>query len=580
MVIYLNLKEKLNFIPTLPGCYLMLNDQNDVIYVGKAKQLKNRIKSYFTGAHNEKTTRLVSEIRDFNYILTNTEHESLILENNLIKKYLPKYNIRLIDDKTYPYIEITSELHPRLEVVRQKEMKGRVFGPFPNVYGARETVRLLNRLYPLRKCETLPKKACLYYHIGQCLAPCINKVDDYQDIIRDITKFLKGDTKDVLNHLQGEMEKASEEMLYEKAIEYRDMINHIDSTTEKQIINSNDLKNRDIISFAHNHDDLSIQILMMRMGKMLDIHQVVFSYVGDVFDALYSYLNQYYESGMPDELLFSNRFKLEDVTSLFGSKASIPQKGDKKKLTTLASKNADYDLEHHFMLYRYESEKKQKALDELSNLLHKQIKTIEVFDNAQLFGTAPISALIVYSDQAFDKKAYRKYHLKTTNNDDYQAMREVTYRRYYRLLVEDKKLPDLILIDGGKGQLNAAKEVMISLGLNIKIAGLKKDKTHSLDALVIDDEVIPLTRQSDLYKLLSKLSNEVHRFAITFHRSTRHKEAMTSPLLDIKGIGKQRKNALLTHFKSIDEMREASDEKFLEIGIPKELIIKIKEAIQ
>lgn len=558
----------------------MLNEDEEVIYVGKAKQLKNRIKSYFTGAHNEKTTKLVSEIRDFNYILTNTEHESLILENNLIKKYLPKYNIRLIDDKTYPYIEITTEEHPRLEVVRQKEIKGRIFGPYPNVYAARETVRLLNRLYPLRKCETLPKKACLYYHIGQCLAPCIHKIEDYQPIISELSKFLKGDTKDVLDHLNSEMEKASSEMLYEKAIEYRDMIQSIDKTTEKQIINLNDLKDRDIVSYAFNHDDISIQILMMRMGKMLDIHQVVFSYVGEIEDSLYSYLNQYYEKGMPDEILFSDRFKIEDLEMSFGKKASIPQKGDKKKLTDLASKNADYDLEHHFMLYRYESEKKQKALDELSKMIDKKVNTIEVFDNAQLFGTSPISALIVYKNQEFDKKSYRRYHLKTTNNDDYQAMREVTYRRYYRLLVENKECPDLILIDGGKGQLNAAKEVITSLGLNIKIAGLQKDRTHTLDALVYDDQIIKLIRQSDLYKLLSKLSNEVHRFAITFHRKSRSKEAMTSPLLDIKGIGKQRKNALLKHFKSIDDMREASDEKYLEIGIPKDLIIKIKEAIK
>lgn len=575
----MKLKNKIALLPTEPGCYLMKNEADEVIYVGKAKNLKNRVKSYFTGAHNEKTTRLVQEIRDFNYVLTNSERESLILENNLIKQYLPKYNIRLVDDKTYPYIEVTEEKYPKIQVVRQKELKGRLFGPYPNVYAARETVRMLNRLYPFRKCETLPKKACLYYHIGQCLAPCIHQNVDYQDTIKDITKFLKGDTKDVLVKLNSEMMSASEAMQYEKAIEFRDMINYIEQTTEKQIINLNDFTDRDAISFAYSKDDIAISILMMRQGKIIDHHQVVFAYVSEVMDAVLSYLQQFYESMMPDELLFSDRFTSDDVEPFFGKKVVIPQKGDKKKLTDLASKNADYDLEHHFMLYRHKDEKRQKALEDLSELIHHDVKHIEIFDNAQLFGTSPISAMVTFKNGDFDKKSYRKYHLQTTTNDDYQAMKEVTYRRYQRLLVENQEMPDLILVDGGKGQLNAAQEVLNELGIDIKIAGLKKNQKHTLEALVFKGEVIPLLKQSEIYKFLLKLSEEVHRFAITFHRETRKKKAHASLLDDIKGLGEKRKKLLLSHFKSIDQLKEATVEDFVKLGIPKAVAQAIKEEI-
>jgi excinuclease ABC subunit C len=574
-----SLKAKINLLPTEPGCYLMKNKNDEVIYVGKAKNLKNRVKSYFTGAHNEKTTRLVLEIHDFNYVLTNSEQESLILENNLIKQYTPKYNIRLVDDKTYPYIELTKEKYPKLQVVRKKKPEGRIFGPYPNVYAARETARLLNRLYPLRKCETMPKKVCLYYHIGQCLGPCEFDVN-YKEDINEIIRFLKGDTKEVLNKLKTEMDKASSQMFYEKAIEYRDMIRHIESTTEKQIININDFKDRDAISFAYNEDDISIQILKMRSGKIVDHDQIVFAYVGEYMDSVLSYLQQYYEDHMPDELLFSDRFNLEEVTLMFNNKVVMPQKGDKKKIVDLASKNADYDLEHHYMLYRHKQEKTQIAIDDLSQMIGAEVKTIEIFDNAQLFGTAPISALVVYKDQAFDKKGYRKYHLKTTTNDDYQAMREVVYRRYQRLLVESKPMPDLILVDGGKGQLNAATEVLNELNLDIKVAGLKKNKKHQLEALVYKGDVYPLLRNSEVYQLLLSISEEVHRFAISFHRKTRDKVTQQSILDHIKGIGPKRKQTILQTFKSLDEIKDASDEKLKEIGLTDEIIEALREVIQ
>ncbi|MFA6693080.1 MAG: excinuclease ABC subunit UvrC, partial [Acholeplasmataceae bacterium] len=561
------------------GCYLMKDQQDQIIYVGKAKNLKNRVKSYFTGSHNEKTTRLVSEIRDFSVVLTNSERESLILEMNLIKQYLPKYNIRLVDDKMYPYIEITDEDHPKLQVIRQKELKGKVFGPYPNVYAARETVNLLNRLYPLRKCDVMPNRACLYYHIGQCLGPCIKKDVDYGNTVSEIEKFLKGDTKNVLKRLYDEMELASEQMIYEKAIEFRDMILHIEETTEKQIINLNDFKDRDAIGFAHNQDDIALQILMIRSGKMVDQHQIVYGYVGDPIESVMTYLSQFYEEKMPDELLFSDKFDSELIIDIFGRHVMIPQKGDKKKIVDMAQKNAEHDLEHYFMLYRHKEENRQKALDDLSDLIHKEIKQIDIFDNAQLFGTAPISALIVYNNHEFDKKSYRKYHLKSTTNDDYQAMKEVTYRRYQKMMIENETLPDLVLVDGGKGQIHAAQEVLNALELPLPVAGLKKNKRHQLESLIYNELEIPLIRQSELYKLLVKLSDEVHRFAIDFHRKTRAKQAVSSPLDQIKGIGPARKKMLLQHFKSIDDLRNASIEELKSLGLNDEIIKRMKEVI-
>ncbi len=566
-------------MPIEPGCYLMRGADQEVIYVGKAKQLRNRVRSYFTGAHNEKTTRLVSEIRDFSYVVTNSEQESLILELNLIKQHTPKYNIRLVDDKTYPFIELTEETHPRLQVVRQKDVKGRIFGPYPNVYSARETARLLNRLYPLRKCDILPKKACLYYHMGQCLAPCIHKVESYEPHLTHIIRFLKGDTRDVLTKLQQEMDEASRDMAFEKAAEFRDMIQHIETTTEKQIINLNDFKDRDAVSYAASTDDVAIQILMMRQGRIVDHHQVVFAYVDEPLEAVMSYLTQFYEDYQPDEWLFDDVFDAKGLSLAFGKQALIPKKGDKKRLVELARKNARHDLEHHSMLYRHQEEQQMKALATLSEWVGRPVSTIEVFDNAQLFGTAPISALIVYGKQGFDKKQYRKYHLKTTTNDDLQAMREVTYRRYQRLLVEGQKQPDLILVDGGLNQLAAARETLDALGLDIPVAGLQKNQRHQLEALVIGRETKPLVKHSQVYKLLGRLSEEVHRFAIDFHRKTRSKQTVRSPLDDIPGIGEARKKAILNRFKSLDELKNATTEELAELGIPVNVITNIKEVI-
>ena len=572
-----SIKKQLTLLPDLPGCYLMKNASEQVIYVGKAKNLKNRVRSYFVGAHNEKTTKLVSEIHDFSYILTRTEHESLILELNLIKQYSPKYNIRLMDDKTYPYIELTDEMYPKLQVVRQKQSNSRVFGPYPNVYAARETVRLLNQLYPLRKCETLPNKTCLYYHIGQCLAPCVFKEVNYDNYVTQIVNFLKGDTKEVLNKLKDNMVEASEAMLFEKAAEYRDMIHHIEHTTEKQLINLNDGLNRDVLAFASNETDCAIEIFKLRDGKLIDHIQTVFNYTLDSSETIMSYLNQLYEFEIPDELCCHVSMASTAIEETYGSKVLFPQKGNKHQLTLLAHKNATQSLEHHFMLHRHQDDQKHLGLQKLSQALLKEVTRIDVFDNAQLFGAAPISAVIVYDTKQFEKKSYRKYHLKTTKNDDYQAMREVIYRRYQKLLVESGQFPDVILVDGGIGQVHAAEEVIQELALDIPVCGLKKNKRHQLEGLVYQGHTKQLKPNDMLFKFLIKLSEEVHRFAITFHRKTRDKLAYTSKLDEIEGIGPKRKARLIQQFGTFERIQEASEDTLKQSGIPDAIIKKIKE---
>lgn len=560
----------------------MLDNDQKIIYVGKAKNLRKRVKSYFIGAHNEKTTKLVSEIRDFQYIMTNSEQESLILEINLIKNHLPKYNIRYIDDKSYPYIQITNEEHPRLIVLRTNKLNERAFGPYPNVYSARKTVELLNKLYPLRKCSNLPKEPCLYYHMGQCLGACLNQGPiDYEPYIKEITKFLKGDNKDVINKIEQIMITASNNLEYEKAQEYKEMLDHIKLTTEKQIISLNDLKNRDFIAYVNDEDMLAIEIMMMRNGAIIDSKNAVFSYVGTALEAALSYLDQLYETKVfVDELVFSNNFNLDDLQLRFKNKVIIPKIGDKKKILDLAVKNAEENLNNYFILNQHKSDKILKIDEAINQLFGKKYQRFEAFDNSQLFGTAPISALIVYDNYDFQKKEYRKYHLQSTSNDDYQAMREVIYRRYYRLLMEDSKLPDLIIMDGGKGQVSSAEEVLASLNLNIAVLGLKKNHQHMLESLIYQGQEIKLDKNHILYQFFASISDEVHRYAISFHRSTRNKENFKSPLDKIKGLGPKRKQLLLKNFNSLDDIKNASVDDLKKLGLPIKLINEIKEVLK
>ncbi len=583
MVNLLEIKEKINLLPTQPGCYLMKDSKGEVIYVGKAKNLKNRVRSYFVGAHNEKTTLLISEIKDFSYLITNSEQESLILEINLIKRYLPKYNIRLVDDKSYPFITFSNDEYPRLLIHRQTKPSAKAYGPYPNGYSARMTVDLLNKIYPFRKCATIPKKACLYYHIGQCLAPCINEVDkkEYQNMIKEVSRFLKGDTKHVLSILETKMYEASDNLEFEKANEYKEMINHINNISEKQIISLADFKDRDIVAYAHDEDKIAIQILLMRNGQITDTHETIFSYIGNHYDAALNYIDQiYFEQSFIDEFLFSNQFKIEDLQLRFKNKAVIPQIGDKKKIVELAYDNALEKLTNYSMLYEHQQDKETKLDQDLFDLFKKEINYIEAFDNSGLFGTAPVSAVVVYRDHEFRNQEYRKFNLKTATEDDYQSFKEVIYRRYYRLLMENNTLPDLILVDGGKGQVNAALSVIKDLELDILVAGMKKNDKHEFESIIFENNEYKLDKTSNLFKLFSKINVEVHRYVITFHRQVRLRETFKSPLDGIRGIGPKRKEALLSYFGTVEAIKNGTEEEFLRLGINQSLMQKVKEELK
>ena len=566
------IKEKLKLLPDQPGSYQFYNKFGKIIYVGKAKNLKSRVKSYFTGAHNLKTTKLVSEIADFSTIITKTEREALILELNLIKENLPKYNIKLTDDSTYPFIVITNGIAPKIMVSREPNKgNGTYFGPYPNVYSAKETVRLLNKIYPVRKCDKLPKKACLYYHMNQCLAPCIAKEPiNWDPILNEVKVFLKGDTKKVKDKLKEEMYLASEELKYEKALEYKNLIDHIDHTTEKQLMNLNDFKDRDFIAYASDEEDVSLQILKMRSGKIVDSSTDIFPKYLDASEQVITYLYQYYDTyPMPDEVLFQDLFSPESLMEAFGKKAIIPKIGDKKKLVDLTYKNALYDLENERLLHKNVSEKISEAQEAFKDLLGlDNISRIDIFDNAHLFGANPISCMVVYKDGKPAKNYYRKYKLKNTKKgDDYGAFKEVIYRRCQKALFEKQELPDMILVDGGKGQVSSALFIIESLGLSIPVVGLKKNDKHQLDALVYNNNDVPLEKGTYLYTLLGKMSEEVHRFAITFHRQQRSKTLMKSKLDDIKGVGSVRKRKLLDKFITIDNMIQGSIDDYKSIGI-------------
>jgi excinuclease ABC subunit C len=579
-MIYSLIKEKLAILPDQPGCYLMKDRQGTIIYVGKAKVLKNRVRSYFTGSHDGKTLRLVSEIEDFEYIVTSSNIEALVLEINLIKKHNPKYNINLKDDKTYPFIKITNETHPRLIITRQvKKDKGRYFGPYPNVYSANETKKVLDRIYPLRKCATLPNKACLYYHIGQCLAPCVNTVADYQnkEMVEGITRFLNGGYKEVKAELSEKMLKASEELDFERAKEYRDQIAHIETTMEKQKMMMTDLIDRDVFGFSYNKGWMCVQVFFIRQGKLIERDVSTFPVYSDPLEEFVTFLGQFYlehHHFKPKEILLPDNVEKDLVEQLLEVSVHQPKKGQKKELVNLACKNAQIALEEKFSLIERDEERTIKAIENLGHQIG--ISTpyrIEAFDNSNIQGTNPVSAMVTFIDGKPDKREYRKYKIKSVEGpDDYASMREVVRRRYSRILKENLPLPDLIIIDGGKGHLASAQDVLENeLGLEIPMAGLVKDDKHKTSELIIGDPVqrVNLERNSQEFYLLQRIQDEVHRFAITFHRQLRSKNVFQSILDEIPGVGEKRKKLLLKHFGSVKKLKEATLEEMIEIGLPK-----------
>ncbi|ARK31656.1 excinuclease ABC subunit UvrC [Halalkalibacter krulwichiae] len=585
------LKEKLMFLPDQPGCYLMKDRQGTVIYVGKAKVLKNRVRSYFTGSHDGKTQRLVSEITDFEYIVTSSNIEALILEMNLIKKYDPKYNVMLKDDKSYPYLKITNEEHPRLITTRQvKTDGGKYFGPYPNAGAANETKKLLDRIYPLRKCRTLPDKVCLYYHIGQCLAPCVKEVtkEENQALVQEITKFLRSGQDEIKEQLTEKMMKAAEEMDFERAKEIRDTLQHMDTVMQKQKMMISDFVDRDVFGFSYDKGWMCVQVFFIRQGKLIERDVSIFPFYQEAPEDLLTFIGQFYmkkEHLKPAEILLPEEVDKELVEQLIKVKTHHPKRGKKKELVDLANQNAQVALKEKFSLIERDEERTIKAIERLGEAMG--ISTpyrIEAFDNSNIQGTDPVSAMVSFVDGKPSRKDYRKYKIKTVEGpDDYGSMREVIRRRYVRLLKESLPLPDLIVIDGGKGQIAVAQEVIVDeLGLTIPVCGLAKDEKHRTSQLLMGDPpiMVPLKRDSHEFYLLQRIQDEVHRFAITFHRQTRSKTFFKSALDDIAGVGEKRKRQLLKHFGSLKKMKEATVEDLRQLSIPTKVAEAIVETLQ
>ena len=576
-----DIKEKLKLVPEVPGCYLMKDQFNTIIYVGKAKNLKRRVSSYFVGAHNAKTTLLVSEICDFEYIVTESEVESLILEMNLIKNHLPKYNIKLVDDASYPYILLTNEKFPRLLVVREKinKKKGKYFGPYPSASAARKTALLLNKIYPFRKCSNIPNKECLYYHIGQCLAPCINKNVDYSNEVAKVTKFLKGDIKDVLTLLENKMLEASSKLEFEKALEYKNLISDVKIVAEKQIISSQDLEPKDVLGVYVTDTDISIEILYIRGGAIVANYKTIIPLISDIEEALTQFISQFYENEAirPKEILISNLVDNLLLEEMLDISFTTPIKGNKKELLLMAENNAKLNYENSKKLYENKVVKKQENIYKLGQLLGvKAPVRIEAFDNSNLFGEYPVSAMVCFVNGVKSPKDFRKYHVKSVvGANDYATMKEVIYRRYYRLLMEDSIMPDLIVMDGGIIQVNACLEVLESLSLDIPVLGLKKDENHKTNVLYFNGNTIELGKNDDLYLFLANIQETVHEFAISFFRNTKTKGMFLSRLDGIKGLGPKKKEALLKKYITIEKIKNLSVEEFKTVGINEDLAIKV-----
>lgn len=579
-------KEKLSLVPELPGSYQMKDKDGNIIYVGKAKNLKKRLKSYFTGKVVGKTKMLVNDIHDFEYIITNSELESLILEITLIKKYNPKYNILLKDDKSYPYIEFTNERYPMLKVIRNvkvKKNKNNLYGPFPNVGSARRTVLMLNRIYPLRKCEKLQKDYCLYYHLGECLGYCKNEVDliKLEEMKKEIISFLNGDSTLILNKLKKEMELASNSLNYEKALEYKNMIDDIKITLKDQTIVLNKDINLDLFNYYYMDNYISIQVFYIRNGTLFGRSKKIINIVSNPEDAFLLYIIEFYEKQIkPKEILIPNTISREILSKYLNIKVRTPLKGDMKKLMDLAHENAKILLDEELKILKQDEKVRNEALFELESILGSKVNRIEAFDNSHLFSTYYVSGMVVFENFLPLKNEYRKYKIDASVKDDLKAMEEVIYRRYYKVLMEELKKPDLIIVDGGKTQVNTAKHILDELNLNINIIGLKKDNKHRTSTIITKDlKEIEIDLHGHLYLFLSRIQEEVHNYAITYHRQIKNKGSLASILEMIPGIGEKRRKELLKKFSSLKKIKEANLQELSEI-IPLEVAKELQEYLK
>ena len=584
------MKQKLSLVPQKPGCYLMKNKDGVIIYVGKAKKLKNRLSSYFRGTHTGKTARLVSEIADFEYMVVGSETEAFILELNLIKKYDPKYNILLRDDKSYPYIELTEEAVPRLLVVRninrKKNRHTKLYGPYPNVSAARSVVNLLNRMYPLRKCRTFQKKPCLYYHIGQCLGYCTYQVskDKIDEMVRDIQRFLKGDHTLITEKIKSEMLAESMKMNYEKAQELKELLSYIETTLSKQKVEIQDDVDRDIFGYYEEKGYLSIQCFFVRGGKILERHSHIFPIVDEVGEELTRYIAKFYEKNvlLPKEILVPDQVDTELLESVLGVTVHVPIRGVKKNMVLMACDNAKIAMNEKFELIQKDEERTTLANQELQNILHlDHLDLIELFDNSNLFGSYNVSGMVVFVDGKPSKNDYRKFKITVDQNDDYGTMREVIYRRYFRVLKDGLTRPDLIIVDGGIGQMHVAREVLASLGMNIPVVGLKKDDHHATSKLLAFDPIveIDINKRSNLFYYLERMQDEVHNYTIHYHKQIRSKGALESVLDHVEGIGEKRKKELLKRYRTTTKLKSLSVDELKEI-LPEKVAFNLYEFLQ
>lgn len=588
------IKTKLSLVPKKPGCYQMYNAKGEIIYVGKAKILQNRLKSYFTGSHDAKTTRMLQDVVNFEYIITHSELEAFLLESNFIKKNRPKYNILLMDDKSYPYILITNEENPRLVMTRdvKKEHKKKnqyLFGPYPNAKACRDIVEILNKVYPFRKCHNIPNKACLYSHLNQCLAPCINKCsrNDYTESIKSAMRFLNGSSDELTTILKQKMEEASNNLEFEQAMEYRDTINSINEIVEKQTMELNDGLSKDIFGYYSKDGLVAIQVLHMRSGKIIERSGEIFDLIGEIDEAILSYIYQFYDDTnnlVPKEIIIPYLEDYQILSELLATKVIVPVKGIKKQLLNNVMENAKNNIDNLQKMRLIEIEKTKKPLEDLAKLLDINYpKVIELFDNSNIQGATPVSAMVRYVDGKPSYKDYRKYKVKTVKGpDDYHTMMEVIERRYKRLLAENANLPDMIIVDGGKTQVKAASIVLKKLNIEneITLIGLLKDDHHRTRGMVDRNfNEIFIDKKSDLFLLLEAMQDEVHRFAITFFKTRHNKLSMTSILDEIPGIGKQRKKLLLETYGTVDEIKHTTVEKLKSLGMPGKLAKELLETL-
>lgn len=582
------INQKLALLPDLPGCYIMRDKEGDIIYIGKAKNLKNRVKSYFHTKHEGKTALLVQDIDRFDFIVTNTDKESLLLEINLIKRYQPKYNIKLKQGTMYPYLKITNEKDPQLIITSTVEDDGGIyFGPYPHVYAASETQQFVQKVYPLRKCGKNEKRACLYYAMGQCIGCCDHEVskEEYDAQIRRISRFLNGEVREIKQDLVQKMQKAAEEMNFEQAADYRDQIRYIEATVEKQTVMSRDYTNRDVFAFHMDKGWLSIQVFLLRQSSIIKREAALFPCYAEPEEELVSFIVQFYQEQnhiLPKEILVPEGVDTALLADTLGTNVRVPKRGSKKSILDLATTNSELALNEKFMMIERDQSKTVGAIQELSEALGiEYIETIESFDHSNILGTNPVSAMVVYKDGKPERKAYRKYKIKTVEgSNEFATTQEVIRRRYSRLLRESAPMPDLILMDGGKVQVHAAKEVLEDeLGLDIPVAGMVKDEKHKTAQLIFgeQDEIVELDPRSQAFHLIQRIQEEVHRFAITFHRQVRGKNSFSSQLDRIDGVGPKTRNKVLKHFKTLKNIRQASVEEFQKLGIPEKIAVSIKE---